>query len=315
MITIDENDIPIQKVNLPLFEQKEVEVFVKREDLIHPYVSGNKYRKLKYNILEAKKKHSKLLTFGGAYSNHILAVAYIGKISNINTIGIIRGEELSRKFESELRTNPILSKAMDYGMKLEFISRTDYREKNQEWFIQELRQKFGGFYLIPEGGTNYLAVKGCQEILNCKTHNYNVICCAVGTGGTIAGIINNSQSNQKVIGFAALKQVNFLISEIEKYIISTKNNWKIYKDDYFGGYAKYNDELIRFINDVKIKTSLSLDPIYTGKMFYKICKLIECDTFDKGMQILMIHTGGMQSIQGINQLLKKKNKQQIMIQS
>ena len=199
----------------------DVELFIKREDAIHPIISGNKYRKLKYNIEAAKieGKHT-LLTFGGAFSNHIAAVAEAGRVYNLKTIGIIRGEELS----SKINDNATLKYAQDCGMQFKFISRTDFRNKEDLDFIGNLKQEFGDFYAIPEGGSNTLAVKGCEEILTKADSNFNYICAPVGTGGTLAGLINASKSNQQVLGFSALKG-DFLQEDISKF--AKQDNWKL----------------------------------------------------------------------------------------
>ena len=164
-----------------------ISVAIKREDLIHPFVSGNKFRKLKYNLLEAKKeKQETLLTFGGAFSNHIAAVAYAGKENGFKTIGIIRGEELQDK----IIENPTLIFAQNCGMQFEFISREAYRTKSETSFLENLKLQFGDFYHIPEGGTNVLAIQGCAEILTPEDAEFDYICCSIGTGGTISGIID-----------------------------------------------------------------------------------------------------------------------------
>lgn len=281
------------------------ELFIKREDAIHPIISGNKYRKLKYNLSEAKNKgFTTLLTFGGAHSNHIAALAACGKEFDFKTIGIIRGEELVNKVD----VNPTLSYAKTQGMLLEFITRTAYRKKDDFSFISELKTLFGDFYLIPEGGTNELAVKGCEEILNEEDSMFDFICCSVGTGGTISGLINSSKSHQKILGFPALKG-GFLQNDIRKF--ARQDNWELIEDYHFGGYAKINAELVTFLNDFKAQYNVLLDPIYTGKMMYGIYKLRERDYFPKGSKILAIHTGGLQGIKGMNMRLKQKGLPQI----
>ncbi len=288
-------------------EEKEVELFIKREDEIHPFVSGNKFRKLKYNLQKAKNQGYKtLLTFGGAFSNHIIATAVAGKITGFQTIGIIRGDELATDFQQTIAENPTLKEAHKNGMKLEFVSRETYRNKTSSIFLENLKQQFGDFYLIPEGGTNELAIKGCEEILVAEDSKFDYICCAVGTGGTISGLINASQNHQKVIGFPALKG-DFLTSEIKKY--AKKSNWNLQTEYHFGGYAKYNATLIRFINDFKKETNVLLDPIYTAKMIYGLLEIIKNDGFQKGSKILAIHTGGLQGIQGMNKQIKKNNEE------
>ncbi len=287
-----------------LYKKNNIEVYIKREDLLHEYISGNKFRKLKYNILEAKKQNKKtLLTFGGAFSNHITATAYAGKLFGFKTIGIIRGNELAKDLEKTLATNPSLQFATKQGMQFEFISRTEYRNKTTPNFIKKLQTQFGDFYLIPEGGTNQLAIKGCSEILTEKDTIFNNITVAVGTGGTIAGIVNSSKKHQKIIGFPALKG-DFLKTEIEKL---TNKKFTLINEFHFGGFAKINEELIRFINNFKEKYSIALDPIYTGKMFFAIDKLIQKGYFTENSKILAIHTGGLQGIKAMNsQLIKKK---------
>ena len=276
------------------------EISIKPEYLIHPKVSGNKYRKLKYNLEHARvlNQHT-LLTFGGAYSNHIAAVASAGQELKFKTIGIIRGEELISKIQS----NPSLKFAQDCGMVLKFISREAYRDKVSETFLKQLSHEFGDFYIIPEGGTNNLAVKGCEEILAEEDSDFDYICCSVGTGGTISGLINSSFAPQKILGFPALKG-GFLSEEITKF--ATKNNWELIEDYQFGGYAKINQELISFINEFRGRHNVPLDPIYTGKMLFGICDLIQKGYFPKNSKILAIHTGGLQGIEGMNLMLKQK---------
>lgn len=281
-------------------EDRSIEVFIKREDLIHPFVSGNKFRKLKYNLVQAKKESQKtLLTFGGAFSNHIAAVAAAGKLEGFETIGIIRGDELANRTDE----NPTLKFAKENGMRLEFISREEYSNKTNADFLEALKLKFGNFYMIPEGGTNSLAVKGCEEILTEGDAVFDYVCCAVGTGGTISGIINSVHPNQKVLGFPALKG-DFLQNEIRNF--AQHDNWQLITDYHFGGYGKINEELILFLNQFLQKTKILLDPIYTGKMVFGVMNLIQDDYFSKNSKILLIHTGGIQGIAGMNQLLEKK---------
>ncbi len=290
-----------QKVDLSILIEKQVALSVKREDLIHPFISGNKYRKLKYNILEAKQRGlDTILTFGGAYSNHIAATAYAGRIHGIRTIGVIRGEELSGNW----RHNPTLSQAHKHGMGFKFVTRSAYREKSSREFLEVLNKEFGPNYLIPEGGTNLLAVKGCEEILSQEDRAFNVICSSVGTGGTLAGIINSSLRNQRIIGFPSLKG-DFLRKDICNF--TTKENWEINTDYHFGGYAKVSETLIDFINYFKEKTHIPTDPVYTGKLLYGILDLVKNDYFKPGTKILAIHSGGLQGIAGMNLVLKKKN--------
>jgi 1-aminocyclopropane-1-carboxylate deaminase len=301
----------IQQIHFSEIENNGVTLFIKREDELHPFISGNKYRKLKYNLAEAAKQNkSTLLTFGGAYSNHIAATAAAGFAFNLKTIGIVRGDELANNLLETIQNNPTLKFASEHNMQLEFISRSDYKIKTAPEFIASLKEKFGDFYMVPEGGTNTFAVKGCEEILTDEEAKYDVICCSVGTGGTISGIINSLKSHQKAIGFPALKG-DFLQHEIKKYIIK-QDNWSLNTNYHFGGYAKVSEELIIFINKFKSETKIPLDPVYTGKMMFGIVDLIKNGFIKKGSKILAIHTGGLQGIDGINLLLKKKNSLQIV---
>ena len=285
-----------------LFTKNNIHVSIKREDLIHPVISGNKFRKLKYNLLEAKNQsHNKLLTFGGAFSNHIAAVAFAGQDNGFETIGVVRGDELFDKIQE----NPTLKFAQECGMKFEFISRNQYQNKNDSDFLEVLKSKFGDFYLIPEGGTNKLAVKGCEEILTNEDVDFDYICTCVGTGGTISGLINSSNKNQKVLGFPALKG-DFLNDEIRIFV--KNNNWNLINEYHFGGYGKITDELIAFMNEFSSNYKILLDPIYTAKMVFGVLDLINLNYFPENSKILMIHSGGLQGINGINKLLKKKNK-------
>mgnify|MGYP000191491819 CR=1 FL=1 len=294
-----------QQIVLPELQDNNYQLFIKREDKIHPLVSGNKFRKLKYNLQEASSQQKKtLLTFGGAYSNHILATAVAGNLKNFQTIGIIRGDELGIDISKTLANNTTLRTAFEHGMKLEFISRESYRSKTTTSFLKNIQEKYGDFYLIPEGGTNNLAIRGCEEILTKEDHQFDYICSCVGTGGTIAGIINSAQKLQKILGFPALKG-GFLKNEIQQYS-NTQDNWQLIHDYHFGGYGKYTDELIHFINKFKTATKIPLDPIYTGKMMFGVLDMIKKNRFSNGSKILIIHSGGLQGIEGFNQRLISK---------
>ena len=296
-----------QKVDLPILKEKKITLFVKREDKIHPLISGNKYRKLKYNIKKAKlAQYNTLLTFGGAFSNHIVATACAASENGLQSVGIIRGEELAFKWQE----NPTLAKAYELGMQLKFVAREDYRNKNESHFIAELRAEFGHVYILPEGGTNNLAIKGCEEILTKKDSVFDILCSSVGTGGTIAGIINSMATKQRVIGFPALKG-DFLKEDICKF--ATNTGWKLQTEYHFGGYGKVSVALIQFINEFKQETQIPLDPIYTGKMMFGILDMVKKDKFAPGTKILAIHTGGLQGIAGMNEKLKKKNQPLINI--
>jgi 1-aminocyclopropane-1-carboxylate deaminase len=227
-------------------------------------------------------------------------VAQAGETYGFKTIGIIRGEELSNK----VNENATLTFARSKGMRLVFVSREQYRNKGEKTFLQNLQLQKNAFYVLPEGGTNSLAVKGCEEILSDHDKQFDYITCCVGTGGTIAGLINAAASTQSVLGFPALKS-EFLTKEIRKF--AKKDNWQLINDYSFGGYAKVNTNLIEFINDFYKQTKIPLDPVYTGKMMFGILDLINKGYFKRGTKILAIHTGGLQGIAGMNQKLKKKN--------
>jgi len=290
-------------VKLPLQLPFEISLFMQRDDLLHPMISGNKFRKLKYNIAAAQAQNAKgLITFGGAFSNHILATAAAGEAYNLPTVGIVRGEELADKWQK----NPTLARCVSMGMQLHFVSRADYALKEESVSIKTIIESYTGFYVLPEGGTNILALKGCGEILDGHTQHFDYICVAVGTGGTISGLINASKLEQKIIGYSALKG-DFLIEEINNF--ATRKNWELRTDYHFGGYAKVTDDLVDFLNDFYTKTNVPLDPIYTGKMVFGVLEDIKQGFFKPNSSVLLIHTGGLQGIEGVNN--KRKGKCQI----
>jgi len=290
-------NIIIDKLSL-LGNEKEYEIDVLSDDLNDVKFSGNKLWKLKYNILTARTRKFKiLLTFGGAFSNHISAVAEAGKNFNFNTIGVIRGEVF-------FPLNPTLEFAKGQGMEFLPISRQEYRKKANEDFIASLNERFHFPYIIPEGGTNTLAMKGCAEISEKVAGNYDYICVACGTGGTIAGLVAGAHGKGKVLGFPILKGGDFLRTDIQQLLDDygcDYTNWELFTDYHFGGYAKFKPELVDFINEFKEKQNIQLDPIYTGKMVYGVMDLVKKDYFPKGSKILIIHTGGLQGIEGFNQ--------------
>ena len=277
-------------ITQPCIEYSGVHITVKRLDQIHPQISGNKFFKLKYNFLEAKRLgYRDLLTFGGAYSNHIAATAFAAQQFGFQSVGIIRGEELKDR-----ALNPTLATAHALGMHLQFISRAAYRDKDQPEFLSKLSQQFPCHYLIPEGGTNTFAIQGCAEILSeYDQQNFDVICCAVGTGGTIAGIIEASLPHQQVIGFSALKG-DFLARDVAQLLINPKNNWRVIDDYCQGGYAKTTAELLKFIKQFEQTYAIPLEHIYTAKLFFGLFDLIAQGYFAAHSRILVIHTGGLQ---------------------
>jgi len=275
---------PYQTLDLPF----PVQLTVKRLDLIHPQISGNKFFKLKYNLLEAKQQNlNQVLTFGGAYSNHIAATAYAAHYFGFQSIGVIRGEELAKQ-----ALNPTLQTAQDFGMQLHFVSRAEYRLRHELEYLQQLKQRYPNTWIIPEGGTNDLAIQGTKEILSTDDReNYDVIGCAVGTGGTIAGIIKSSSDQQHILGFSALKG-DFLKHDIQQW--TNKTNWSLTDKYCCGGYAKTNSELLQFMQQFEQQYAVPLEQIYTAKMMMGLFDLIQQGNFPVNTRILAIHTGGLQ---------------------
>lgn len=300
------NEVDLEEVKFPGISATDFKVFVLRIDKLHREISGNKWFKLKYNLIEAERLNYKtLLTFGGAYSNHIYAVASAGKEFGFDTIGIIRGEEY-------FPLNPTLQFAVDCGMKLFYLNRAEYKNRNDKAFQEKLKIKFDNPYMIPEGGTNQLALMGTEEIVNHIKTNFDYICTACGTGGTIAGIISSLKGEKKILGFPALKGGEFLENDIRELVTERSsqsyNNWKLITEYHFGGYAKIDISLINFINEFESINNFKLDYIYTSKMFYGIKELLKREYFSKGIKIVLLHTGGIQGNKGmiskVNNLLK-----------
>ncbi|MCB0506502.1 MAG: 1-aminocyclopropane-1-carboxylate deaminase/D-cysteine desulfhydrase [Cyclobacteriaceae bacterium] len=275
-----------------------VTVDLLRTDRVHEHVSGNKWYKLKYNLAKAKEEgFDTLLTFGGAFSNHIYATAVAAKESGFRSIGVIRGEEV-------LPLNHTLRFAAYNGMDLHYVSREQYRNRHASGFMESLKEKYGNFYLVPEGGTNHSAIRGAEEILDEKLiKKYDYFVCAVGTGGTLAGIISKLDGRGEVIGVSSLKG-DFLQKDVKNWLKLVKKedlkNWSITYNYHFGGYAKHKRELIAFINNFKIDQGIALDPIYTGKMMYGVMDMAANERFKPNSKVLAIHTGGLQGIEGFN---------------
>lgn len=291
---------PLQKLEDDFLIRHKINLFVKREDLNDDELSGNKLHKLKHNLLKARELgFNNLLTFGGAYSNHIYATAAAGKRFGFDTIGVIRGEE-------HLPLNPTLQFAKSCKMNLFYLNRNDYRKKHTEDIINQLKNQFGEFYLIPEGGTNELAVKGCKDIVKPINIDYDFICLACGTGGTFSGIVAGLNGKRKALGFAVLKNAKFLNDDVIKLLASINcshlSNWEINLNYHFGGYAKINTELIDFIKRFEANNNIQIEPIYTGKLFFGIYDLIKNNYFAPGTTIIAVHTGGLQGRAGFNKV-------------
>lgn len=326
--------IPLQSIQHPLFAAKGLTLEILRTDKTDPVISGNKWFKLKHNLLEAKKQGCKtLLSFGGPYSNHLHALAAAGKVYHFNTIGIIRGEQ-------HLPLNPTLSDITDQGMKLYYVNRKTYRNKHLPEVIEQFKQLVieddpfdegkhaGQFYLVPEGGTNKLAVLGASEISSFIPDDADYVCVPCGTGGTIAGIISGlswqksiahqqeSKIKPKILGFPAMKGGQFLEQIVSNLLTeqclteeclteekhsSTQAPWELLYDWHFGGFGKINETLALFIHDFEKKYAVDLDPVYTAKMMYAIVSLAEKDFFHRGSKIIAVHTGGLQGKRGMEQ--------------
>lgn len=284
---------PVEQIFDPLFIQKKVEVFVKRDDMIHPFISGNKWRKLKYILSNAeslKKKH--LVTFGGAFSNHLLATSCAAAKFGFKSTGIVRGEEVH---------NEVLLLCKLFGMSLIFTDRISYRNKPS--FYDTHFKNDPDAIFIDEGGAGALGVKGCEEIVPELQEHYDHIFCAAGTGTTAAGIIKSIEglvppSFAHVV--LVLKGGEFLKSEIERY---SGNAFELHSEYHCGGYAKTNPELLSFIQNFCRSTGILIEPVYTGKMFFALFDLIRKDSFSPGCKILAIHTGGLTGILGMSSKL------------
>lgn len=292
---------PIQQIHDERPINKGVQLFIKRDELLHAEVQGNKWRKLKYNLQEAKKQgHSQLLTFGGAWSNHIYATAAAGNLFGFKTIGVIRGEE-PKELSDTLRF------ALLKGMKLHYLNRDEYKRKYDESLIQALKDKYGDFYVVPEGGTNHYALQGVAEIIDELDLDFDYLCTAVGTGGTLAGLVAGLKGEKQILGFSSLKGEDGLTHEVDRMVLQyaggVYSNFSINFQYHFGGYAKVKPELIDFIKNFKAKYNIQLEPVYTGKMMYGIFDLVSKGSFPSGTRIVALHTGGLQGLAGYRELM------------
>jgi len=296
----------LQEISHPLLTEKRLTVTVKRDDLLHTHISGNKWRKLKFNLIEARKQGiNHILSFGGAYSNHIHALAAAGHHFGFKTSAIIRGEP-------HYANNPTLTQAQKWGMKLYFVSRKEYRQRDEKQYKQQLQIRYPDALILPEGGTNDLALKGvtelCDELkIQCNKKISHIVT-ATASGGTLAGLIagfsdNKEHNNVKVTGIAVLKQANYLIDNINILLRQAKINapicWNLQTQFHGGGYAKVSQPLNDFCEQFEEQTQIPIEPIYTGKMFYALFELIKMDYFNPGDNIIALHTGGLQGLQGL----------------
>jgi 1-aminocyclopropane-1-carboxylate deaminase len=295
MMSLKYSHTPVTEISTPQNRQAGIKLLIKREDLNHPFISGNKWWKLKYNLEEAiKQGHRTLLTFGGAYSNHIYSTAVAADELGFKSIGVIRGEETHP-------LNPTLAFAKSKGMHLHYVTREAYRTKASPDFIQQLKDQFGEFYLIPEGGTNELAVKGCAEFARQLKNEieFDYVCLPVGTGGTMAGIVAGLKPRHEIIGISVLKDGAFLTKDVKILLKifpeGVYGNWHVDTSYHHGGYAKTNPQLFAFIDVMKAQHQLPLDPVYTAKLMWGVMDMIEKGKFKPGSTVLILHTGGLQA--------------------
>ncbi|MBQ4876889.1 1-aminocyclopropane-1-carboxylate deaminase/D-cysteine desulfhydrase [Pseudoalteromonas luteoviolacea] len=285
---------PLQTIRHPLLAAKKIELLVKRDDLLHPTVQGNKWRKLKYNLVELKRQQCRsLFTFGGAFSNHVYATAMASKLYNIPADIIVRGPHLDA-------ANPTIRFAKACNVNLHPVTRIEYRQRHDPDYLALLKKRFPNAFIIPEGGSNQFALQGCEELARSLPKS-DYVCCAVGSGGTLAGILDGLDPSVQLIGFAVLKGAEYLNEEIMNLNpkAMVQKNWQILTQFHEGGYGKFSHALWQFCQTMRRDHHLPLEPIYTGKMMYGLWQLIEQDHFPKHSQIIAIHTGGLQGLDGL----------------
>jgi 1-aminocyclopropane-1-carboxylate deaminase len=279
---------PLQELNDERVRARGLRLYLKRDDLIHPEIPGNKWRKLIPNLhAAADQRKTLLLTFGGAFSNHIRATAAAGHYCGFETIGVIRGEE-------RRPLNPTLAYAAEHGMRLVYMDRATYRRKDQPEVIADLKACFGDFYLLPEGGSNALAVRGCSELPAEIAVPFDLICCSVGTGGTLAGIAAGLPQGRRAVGFSSLKNSGFLVGEVRRLqqeFGRVTANWSIETRYHFGGYARRTVELDRFIEEFAARHGIVLDWVYEAKMLYGLYALAEAGVFPHGTGLVAVIAG------------------------
>lgn len=288
----------LRELHEPVAADRGVRLLLWRDDLVNPKLPGNKARKLKYNLITAREQgHHTLLTFGGAYSNHIAAVAAAGRLHGFQTIGLIRGEATAQ-------LNPTLRQAAAHGMTLHYLDRSSYRRRADPEFIPELLARFGPAYVLPEGGSNALALAGCAELvaeIRALT-SFDALAVAVGTGGTLAGLLVGLNGQQLAVGVAALKGGSFLSNDIDGLTQQAAGelyaNYSLQTGYHCGGYAAYSAELLAYIQQFRERHGVLLDPIYTGKLMLGVLDLIDKSYFARGSTVVAIHTGGLQAWAG-----------------
>ncbi len=280
---------PIQS---PFLEKHGVELWLKRDDLLHPIISGNKWRKLKYSLNHALTLNkTTLISMGGVYSNHLHALAYVGKELGLKTVGLIRGEDIE---------TPTLHDLKAFDMELRFVSRGDYRTLREYKTWDSLPNLVENEYWLPEGGASTLALQGVSELVSEIEPDYDVFCVACGTGTTLAGLISAVPENVAVLGFAALKNAAFLNHDVAQLLVQPRDNWQIQLDYHHGGFAKISIELLEFMRQFETETGILLEPVYTGKLLFGLYDLIAKNHFSSGQRIIALHTGGLQGRRGFN---------------
>jgi 1-aminocyclopropane-1-carboxylate deaminase len=293
-----QTEIKIDVLENEILKAQDIELSILRLDRIHPVVSGNKWFKLKYNIAEAVEKgYDSILTFGGAFSNHLIATAAAAKALGLSSIGIVRG------FHAESNLSETLHACVNMGMQLHFISRADYSQKETDVFLNTVAQQFPKAFIIPEGGDNEKGRKGTAEIAALIPYSFTHVALPIGTGATFSGIRNALNKDVQMLGFTAMKGGNYLEDAIKQSLNNTLPNWKLITDYHFGGFAKHNQSLIDFMNAFHKNFNISLDMVYTSKMMSGIFDLIKSEKFPNGSKILCIHTGGLQGNHSIKDLL------------
>ncbi len=295
------NRSTLEKLEHSTFTAHDVRVLVKRDDLIDDLVSGNKWRKLKYNLMQMKALgKSGVLTFGGAYSNHLIATAAAANRSGIKAVGVVRGDEL------HLGSNDTLRLCDELGMELKFVSRSEYSERNDHEYLSGLKSIYKDLYIIPEGGANFYGMIGCQEIIKEIDHSFDSIFVAQGTATTSCGIASALGDAQLFVvpvlkGFNSIEEMNRLYKRAAfdtGFLNDFDSQVKVLADYHFGGYAKHNTELLDFIRMIYRDTGLKLDPIYTGKTFFALFDQVVKGGLD-GQTIVFVHTGGLNGVKGV----------------
>ncbi|MAJ52133.1 MAG: 1-aminocyclopropane-1-carboxylate deaminase [Flammeovirgaceae bacterium] len=286
----------VEELKTPFLESQNIRIFIKREDLNDPLLSGNKFRKLKYNLMAAREIGADtLLTYGGAYSNQVFATAAAGKRYGFKTIGLIRGDELN------VNSNPTLKAAADFGMTFVFLPRKEFSDfKSHLTFPAHID---GKIYVLPEGGTNKAAIQGCAEITEEITIPFDILCTPIGTGGTMVGLLKGLAGQQEVWGFSALRG-SWINENIKALLTQEKikvTNFKTFSENNFGGYGKFDFELINFMKWFYNEKKIALDPIYTAKMCFRLWEMLKNEQIAKGSIIVLLHTGGLQGVKGFNQ--------------